>query len=72
MKQKRGEIMKKLFLCLTVIFMLTACVFASDDIVLSDEMNHMTDDPSAPVVYFTRDISPEGLMKVYKAMRKLE
>ena len=52
--------------------MLTACVFASDDIVLSDEMNHMTDDPSAPVVYFTRDISPEGLMKVYKAMRKLE
>ena len=57
---------------LLFVFMLTACVFASDDIVLSDEMNHMTDDPSAPVVYFTRDISPEGLMKVYKAMRKRE
>ena len=26
------------------------------------------EDPSAPVVYFTRDISPEGLVKVYKAL----
>ena len=57
---------------LLFVFMLTACIFAADDIVLSDEMNHMTDNSSAPVVYFTRDISPEGLMKVYKAMRKLE
>ena len=27
-----------------------------------------TDDPSAPVVYFTSDISPEGLVKVYDAL----
>lgn len=59
--------MKKL-VGLLFVFMLTACAFASADITLSDEMNHMTDDSSAPVVYFTRDISPEGLMKVYKAM----
>lgn len=59
--------MKKL-VGLLAVFMLTACVFATDDIVLSDEMNHVTDDPSAPAVYFTRDISPEGLMKVYEAM----
>ena len=25
-------------------------------------------DPSAPVVYFTRDISPEGLVRAYKAL----
>lgn len=27
-----------------------------------------TDDENAPVVYFTKDISPEGLVRVYKAM----
>lgn len=49
--------------------LLVSCAFASsNDISFSDEMNHMTDDSSAPVVYFTRDISPEGLMKVYEAM----
>jgi len=26
------------------------------------------DDPSAPVVYFTKDISPEGLVRAYKAL----
>ena len=29
---------------------------------------HQTLDESAPVVYFTRDISPKGMLKVYKAM----
>ena len=32
------------------------------------EPAHRTDDSSAPVVYMTKDISPEGLMKVYKAL----
>ena len=61
--------MRKLF---TIIPLLLAasCAFASDGtgIELSSEMNHMTADESAPVVYFTRDISPEGLMRVYEAM----
>ncbi len=32
------------------------------------EPTHRTDDSSAPVVYMTKEISPEGLMKVYKAL----
>ncbi len=31
-------------------------------------VSHATKDAKAPVVYMTRDISPEGLMAVYKAM----
>lgn len=31
-------------------------------------LEHETASPGAPVVYFTRDISPEGLMKVYRAL----
>lgn len=57
------------FLSVVSLLLLVSCAFAaSDDIALSGEMNHMTDDESAPIVYFTRDISPEGLMRVYKAM----
>ncbi len=37
-----------------------------------DEMvahvNHKTEDESAPIVYFTSDVSPEGLRKVYEAL----
>ena len=58
--------MKRLVI-FSVMLVLAFSAFASD-IVLSDEMNHMTDDSSAPAVYFTRDISPEGLMRVYEAM----
>ena len=32
------------------------------------KLPHQTDDEEAPVVYFTRDISPAGLLKVYQAM----
>lgn len=55
---------------LVIFFVMLVFVFSAfaSDIVLSDEMNHMTDDSSAPAVYFTRDISPEGLMRVYEAM----
>ncbi len=31
-------------------------------------VNHKTENESAPIVYFTSDVSPEGLMKVYEAM----
>ncbi len=35
---------------------------------VKDYKTYETDDKNVPVVYFTRDISPEGLVKVYKAM----
>lgn len=60
--------MRKL-LSIIPLMLSVSCAFSSpSDIDLSDDMNHMTDDPSSPAVYFTRDISPEGLMKVYEAM----
>ncbi len=31
-------------------------------------VNHKTEDESAPIVYFTSDVSPEGLKKVYDAL----
>ncbi|MBP5300203.1 MAG: DUF362 domain-containing protein [Victivallales bacterium] len=34
----------------------------------SGKLPHQTDDADAPVVYFTRDISAAGLLKVYQAM----
>ncbi len=35
---------------------------------VKDYKTYETDDKNVPVVYFTRDISPEGLVKVYRAM----
>lgn len=35
---------------------------------VKDYKTFETQDKNAPVVYFTKDISPEGLVKVYKAM----
>lgn len=35
---------------------------------VKDYKTFNTDDKNAPIVYFTKDISPEGLVKVYKAM----
>lgn len=35
---------------------------------VKDYKTFNTNDENAPIVYFTKDISPEGLVKVYKAM----
>lgn len=51
-----------------VISVLTLTSLFADNINFSSEMDHRTTDTNAPVVYFTRDISPDGLMKVYEAM----
>ena len=37
------------------------------DIVL-DKLEHCTNDEAAPIVYFTRDISASGMLKVYNAL----
>lgn len=34
-------------------------------------LKHRVEDTSAPVVYFTKDISPEGLMKAYEALGRV-
>jgi uncharacterized Fe-S center protein len=35
---------------------------------MTAKLEHRTDDAAAPVVYFTRDINPDGLMKAYEAL----
>ena len=60
--------MKKVLGILSLL-LLTACAFAGGNSDTSEvEVGYQTDEESAPVVYFTRDISPEGLMMVYEAM----
>ncbi|MBR4322308.1 hypothetical protein [Treponema sp.] len=36
----------------------------------STKLSHQTEDKNAPVVYFTRDVSAAGLMKVYNALNQ--
>ena len=36
----------------------------------STKLSHQTEDKDAPVVYFTRDVSAAGLMKVYNALNQ--
>ena len=54
-------------------FMLTACAFAAgnnenNNTSAPGEIGYETDDPSAPAAYFTREITPNGLMRVYDAL----
>jgi len=35
-----------------------------------ENLPHKTDDKNAPVVYFTRDVSSDGLLKVYDALNQ--
>ncbi len=41
---------------------------SSNDQFDVEKLEYRTDDVNAPVVYFTREITPESLVKVYKAM----
>lgn len=41
---------------------------SSNDQFDVESLEYRTDDENAPVVYFTREITPESLVKVYKAM----
>lgn len=38
--------------------------------IYAQNLQHQTSEKSAPVVYFTKDISPQGLMKVYNALNQ--
>ncbi len=56
--------MKKRIVSLVAVF---ACAFAAFCQV-ENYKTYETTDKNAPVVYFTREITPESLVKVYKAM----
>lgn len=58
--------MKKLsFISLSVIFF-TFALFAQNS-VNTKELAHATTDKNAPIVYFIKDITPEALVKIYRA-----
>ena len=71
---------KKLLFVLAASLLLIGCVFAASkksakgtdtsvvqEIAL-DKLEHRTNDDAAPVVYFTRDISSAGMLKLYNAL----
>ena len=82
MKQKRGEIMKKLFLCLTVIFMLTACVNTAEkekndfeiiDSNVANIENNTKDEMYAilhTIIYKTQNLSVEKLDEAINNIKK--
>ena len=52
--------MKKIFIFLSVLSFSIGCIYAQN-------LQHKTEDKMASVVYFTKDVSPQGLVKVYNA-----
>lgn len=82
MKQKRGEIMKKLFLCLTVIFMLTACVNTAekeknDFEIIDSEIEKIESNTKDEmyailnaVIYKTQNLSVEKLDEAINNIKK--
>ncbi|MBR0475191.1 MAG: hypothetical protein IJJ66_00065, partial [Treponema sp.] len=46
------------------------CLFPLSAQRKSTKLVHQTEDKDAPVVYFTRDVSAAGLMKVYNALNQ--
>ena len=45
-----------------------ALLFTCATAFSQEKLAHQTDDKSAPVVYFTKDISADGMLKVYEAL----
>ncbi|MBR0544898.1 MAG: DUF362 domain-containing protein [Treponema sp.] len=55
--------MKKIFIFLSVLSFSIGCIYAQN-------LQHQTEEKTASVVYFTKDVSPQGLMKVYNALNQ--
>ncbi len=62
------KIIKKIFFVRLTFVLFCTFAFAADNPQAATYRTYATNDLSAPVVYFTRDISPQGLLKVYRAM----
>ena len=45
-----------------------ALLFTCATAFSQEKLAHQTDDKSAPAVYFTKDISADGMLKVYEAL----
>ena len=64
-----GKEFAKRIVLSVLIFALVACgAFAKENPKAASYVSHQTQDASAPVVYFTRDISAAGMLRVFQAM----
>ena len=62
---------KKTFIKLTAMSALVLlCLAPLSAQSKSTKLAHQTEDKNAPVVYFTRDVSAAGLMKVYNVLNQ--
>ena len=62
---------KKTFIKLTAMSaLILLCLSPLSAQSKSTKLAHQTEDKNAPIVYFTRDVSAAGLMKVYKALNQ--
>lgn len=59
--------LKKPFISIFILFLALTSSFALENKKADTYKTHETSDKNAPVVYFIRDITPESLVKVYKA-----
>ena len=65
--------MKRIFLSLATLLTVLAVTCCSGTrgtqiVETPQQTTHEVQDASAPKVFFTSDISPEGLVKIYKAL----
>lgn len=61
--------MTRIILAMTLVFFaVTGCSSSSAVNVPVNELDHNTNDSSAPVVFMTTDITPEGLSAIYDAL----
>ena len=71
--------MKKIICVFIAIFAVLGCGFAQNKTVKGDDLSivqsvdmttlpHRTDDESAPIVYFTKDISAAGMLRLYEKL----
>ena len=58
----------RLLVTIAALALLAGCAFAKENKGAATYKTHETKDTSAPVVYFTRDISAAGMLRLYNAL----
>ena len=64
---KKSRFLTALIFGALFVFLLTACG-ETESASVEEHVNHQVSDESAPVVYFTEDISADGLMEIYEKL----
>ena len=62
--------MKKMFLLILLGTFEATAAFSAFAQAATQKFAHISESQNSPIVYFTRDVSAEGLMKVYNALKQ--